>query len=183
MNLTFKGFLREYCRELTCLETDNLRKLCAAANRSNPSAAEAIMVFAAVQNKAAYAATLARDTWMSGIYERFASDVALYPTVEHYLQSGQAPERFAKVWLAYQAKKQAIVTDRRVISLMRAKTLDTLSASKTTIYSLCRDLQLNRGNVYAYLNKGDVTKVSRNTARMIMEHAQSGLSTERFGGQ
>ncbi len=28
MNLTFKGFLRNYCRELTGLETDNLKNYC-----------------------------------------------------------------------------------------------------------------------------------------------------------
>lgn len=175
MNLTFKGFLRGYCRELTGLETDSLRKLIAAVDNSCPAAAEAVMVFAAVQGKAAYAATLARGMWMSDLCERFVADVALFPSVEHYLRSGQAPDRFAKVWLAYQARKQAIVVDRRTISLMRAKTLEALSQTNATIYSLCRDLQLNRGNMYAYLNRGDASKVSRNTARTIMEYAQSGV--------
>ena len=36
---------------------------------------------------------------------------------------------------------------------------------------LAARLGLNRGNVYAYLNGGDVTKVSRATARRIMEAA------------
>lgn len=175
MNLTFKGFLRGYCRELTGLETDSLRKLIAAVNSSCPAAAEAVMVFAAIQGKATYAATLARGMWMGDSYERFAADVALFPSVEHYLRSDQVSDRFAKVWLAYQARKQAIVVDRRAISLMRTKTLEALSQTNATIYSLCRDLRLNRGNVYAYLNKGDVSKVSRNTARTIMEYAQSGV--------
>ena len=38
-----------------------------------------------------------------------------------------------------------------------------------TVYRLCRDLGFNEGNVYACLDAGDVTKVSRATARRIME--------------
>ena len=51
MNLTLKGFLRGYCRELTGLQTDNLRKLLGAVLDNAPSAAEALMGFAAVQGK------------------------------------------------------------------------------------------------------------------------------------
>ncbi len=42
-----------------------------------------------------------------------------------------------------------------------------------TAYRICKDLDLNLGNIYAYLNRGDVAKVSRNTARRILEHASS----------
>ena len=55
---------------------------------------------------------------------------------------------------------------------MREKTLAALASSGRTVYSLCGELGLNRGNVYAYLNAGDVTKVSRATARRILEAAQ-----------
>ena len=52
---------------------------------------------------------------------------------------------------------------------MRKKTLDALHANNVSIYRLCKDLGLNLG--YAYLSKGDATKVSRDTARTIMEYA------------
>ena len=54
---------------------------------------------------------------------------------------------------------------------MRKKTLDALHTNNVSIYRLCKDLGLNLGNVYAYLSKGDATKVSRDTARTIMEYA------------
>ncbi len=88
-----------------------------------------------------------------------------------FLQSEQAPERYRKVWNAYLAKRDAVVADRRVSGLMREKTLAAMKARNVTPYRLCEDLGLNKGNVYAYLNKGDLTKVSRATARKIMEYA------------
>ena len=56
---------------------------------------------------------------------------------------------------------------------MRDKTVRALESSELTVYRLCKDLQLNMGNVYAYLNNGDATKVSKATARTIMNYATS----------
>ncbi len=173
MNLTFKGFLRGYVRELTQLRTDNLRKLCHAVEHDAPAAAEALMVFAAMQGKAAYLARLSEGTWMQREYAEQATILGEQHPIEDYLASEAAPMRYQKVWNAYVAKRDASAADRRISSLMRQKTLDALQSSGTTIYRLCKDLGLNLGNVYAYLNNDDPTKVSKATARRIMEYATS----------
>lgn len=173
MNLTFKGFLRDYVRELTLLDTDNLKKLLGAVSTESPAAAEALMAFAAIQGKADYLAKLAANTAFAGGYAAFAAATSglAGEKVEEYLASAESPARYQKVWLAYLSKKRKIDSDRRVIGLMREKTLESLRASGTTVYSICKQLGLNAGNVYAYLNQGDVKKVSRATARRIMEAA------------
>ena len=56
---------------------------------------------------------------------------------------------------------------------MREKTVAALEGAGVTVYRLCADLGLNQGNVYAYLGKGDVTKVRRSTARRMLERAQA----------
>ena len=173
MNLTFRGFLREYCRELTGLQTDDLRKLVHSCVNSSPAAAEVVMVFAAVQGKATYAASLAKGTWMEDGFKNFADQISDVTDIEAHLATEAAPERYKKVLDAYHAKKYAIKADRRVISLMREPILAALEKSGTTIYSTCTQLKLNKGNVYAYLNKGDASKVSRSTARRIMEFAEA----------
>lgn len=171
MNLTFKGFLRAYCRELTGKQTDSLKKLCESVATESPAAAEAVMVFAAMQGKESYLVNLAKGTWMEGNYRTFSEECKRWPSLEDYLASPQAPDRYAKVWNAYVARKQAIVSDRRIISLMRPKTLEAMANSNITAYRLCKDLGLNLGNVYAYLSKGDVTKVSKRTARKLLERS------------
>ncbi|MGN0262715.1 MAG: hypothetical protein ACI4B9_07750 [Eggerthellaceae bacterium] len=171
MNLTFKGFLRSYCRELTDLQTDSLKKLLTAVLNEAPAAAEALMCFAAAQGKADYLANLASRTSLESDYRQMADILKDEADLEGYLSSRKAPVRYEKIWLAYRAKKEAIKADRRVIALMREKTLKALKKSHLTVYGLCKQLNLNRGNVYAYLNAGDVTKVSRDTARLLMEAA------------
>lgn len=171
MNLTFKGFLRAYCRELTGVESDSLRRLFAAVATDSPAAAEAVMVFAAQQGKAAYLARLAQGSWAESSYRGFTEAIASFESLASYLQSDAAPQRYRKVWQAWEAQRDAIATDRRVISMMRERTQAALAQASTTPYAICQQLGLNKGNFYAYLNGGDVTKVSRATARRIMETA------------
>ena len=173
MNLTFKGFLRNYCCELTELETSNLRKLLAEALTNAPAAAEALMCFAASQNKADYLAKLAQDTSLENQYREVAQQLSSADSLESWLSSDAAPTRYNKVWRAYLSKRNAIDADRRVIALMRDKTLASIDSTGRTIYGLCTQLGLNKGNVYAYLNAGDVSKVSRSTARRLMEAASA----------
>lgn len=173
MNLTFKGFLRNYCRELTRLNTDNLKKLLTAVNTSAPSAAEALFLFAVLQNKADYLVKISLGSWVHEQYEKALHDSKEFNSISDYLTSDSAPERYKKVWNAYCAKKYAVETDRRVIMLMREKTLAAMKAADLTAYAVCKKLNLNIGNVYAYLHSGDVTKVSRATARKIMQFVLS----------
>lgn len=179
MNLTFKGFLRNYCRELTDLNTDNLKKLLAAVNTTAPSAAEALFLFAMVQNKADYLVKASRGSWVYEQYERTLHDSKNFDSISDYLASDAAPERYKKVWNAYSAKKYAAKSDRRIIKLMREKTLNAMEAAGLTAYLICKELNLNIGNVYAYLHSGDVTKVSRATARKIMQFAINSETTIR----
>jgi hypothetical protein len=174
MNLTFKGFLRGYCRELTGSDTDSLSRLFAKVQTTAPAAAEAVMVFAALQDKAGYLCRLASGTEFSPSYEGFRAQLSKYGTLEACLQAENTGERYRKVWQAWLAKRDAIVADRRVIALMRERTLEALQTTGVkSAYALCKELRLNKGNFYAYLNKGDATKVSRATARKIMQAAQA----------
>lgn len=173
MNLTFRGFLREYCRELTELETDSMKKLCSAVSESSPHAAEALFLFAAERGRVDQLLKLSDGTWMKSLYQEAAQQLESSGSVQAFLASETAPERFRKVYQAFSARKAKTANDRRVIGLMREKTLANLQAKKITVYRVCAELSLNQGNVYAYLNKGDVTKVSRQTARRIMEFAAS----------
>lgn len=173
MNLTLKGFLRGYVRELTGLETDSLKRLLEATLNSAPAAEEAVMAFAAAQGKAAYLAKLAKGTRLEEPYREASERIDQSTDLESFFVDAGSTERYRKVWLAYCAKKDAIKADRRAILLMRDKTLEAMAATQHSIYGVCKELGLNQGNVYAYLNKGDASKVSRATARRIMEFTRS----------
>lgn len=181
MNLTFSGFLKGYCRELSGLDTSNVKKLLRAADGDAPRTAEPLFLWAASADKLPYLLVNSEGTWMEDEYRENAELLASFGSLEDALRAEAFPPRYQSAWTVYQARRGAARADRHVNDLMRKKTLDALQASGTTCYRLCKDLNLNKGNVYAYLNKGDSSKVSRATARRIMDYALSKAEEHQQG--
>lgn len=171
MNLTFEGFLKGYCRELSGQQSLNFRKLVKRATADAPRVAEPLFLLALAQGKAEYVLSLSEDSWMEEGYRDVFSLYGQAGSLASLCAGDKLPNRYANVWRAYRGMKEKPVADRRVNALMRKRTLKALEESGVTRYSICRDLHLNKGNVYAYL-AGDDSKVSRKTARRIMEYAE-----------
>lgn len=171
MNFTFAGFLKGYCRELSGQESLSFRKLVQLAQTEAPRVAEPMFMLALCQGKEGYLVNLAQGTWLEAQYKELVAMREHGETVEAFASRSDLPSRYANVWNAYRGKKEAAQKDRRLNGLMRAKTLEALRASGVTCYALCKQLGLNKGNVYAYLNGGDSSKVSYKTAQRIMNHA------------
>ena len=176
MRLTFKGFLHSYCQELAGVRTSSIKKLCAAATDAAPRTAEPLFLYAMEEGRLALLLKYSTGTWMHDDYRSLARLAGPYETdARRFAEECALPERYAAVLSAFRAHAGSVEADRRVIGLMRGKTIEALAASGTTAYRLCKDLGLNMGNVYAYLNKGDVTKVSRDTARRILAYSRTGM--------
>lgn len=173
MNLTFKGFLKLYCRELSGEKTLSYRKLVALAKADAPRVAEPIWLMAWLDGKSKYLLELSCGTWMEQEYRDLAQRFGHEVDVVALLENEQLPNRYQNVWRAFRAKHDGVLADRRVIALMRDKTLKALKEHEETCYAVCKQLGLNKGNVYAYLRGADVSKVSRATARRIYEYAMS----------
>lgn len=173
MNLTFKGFLGAYCRELTGLGTTSLRRLCEAAAENAPRAAEPLFLLAVEEGRLPLLLKASKGTWMEGCYAHAARLLEGGDSLDSFLSDPATPERFRRVREAYEAKRNAIEADRRMAGLMRDRAVAAMGERGLTAYRIAKDLGLNLGNTYAYLGKGDATKVSLGTARRIMEHACS----------
>lgn len=180
MNLTFEGFLKGYCRELSGQRSLSYRKLVEQATTVEPRVAEPLFLLALAQGKAEYVLGLSEGSWMEEGYRGVLSLYNQAGSLASLCTKGKLPNRYANVWRAYRGVKERPAADRRVNALMRKRTLDALAGSSLTRYGLCRDLHLNKGNVYAYL-AGDDSKVSRETARRIMEYAEEESAGERDG--
>ena len=168
--LTFRGFLRRYCAELAGTETSSLARLCRIASGEAPRVAEPLFLLAWEAGKLVYLLRLSEGTWMHEEYATLARFAETYPNALAFASSEDAPPRYRSVADAYGVGEDLLAADRRMTALMRDKTLAALKKSGMTRYRLCEDLGLNKGNVYAYL-AGDTSKVSRETARRIMEYA------------
>lgn len=170
MYRTFKGFLRQYCRELSGLDTLSLRKLVAAAD-DNARLVEPLFALAAVQGKADYLVRISRRSWFHDDYERLADKLTKHGSIEKLLASSDAPERYASTLLSFRAQGDLLTADRRINGLLRPRIIDALAAKGITRYRLCKELGLNLGNVYAYL-AGDNAKVSKDTAWRMLRYVE-----------
>ena len=178
MNLTFEGFLKGYCRELSGQQSLSFRKLVKQAMTVEPRVAEPLFLLALAQGKADYVLGLSEGSWMEEGYRGVLSLYGQTGSLASLCAEDKLSNRYANVWRAYRGVKEKPAADRRVNALMRKRTLEALKDSGVTRYGLCRALHLNKGNVYAYL-AGDDSKVSRETARRIMEYAEEKGAGER----
>lgn len=171
MKRTFKGFLKAYCSELAGFETESLKKLL-DQTAYTPRLVEPLFCLALEKGKLKYLLRLAKSTPMEQEWNELSKGASRYKSAERWLANAEVPERYRKVLSAYASQGDVLAADRRIISLMRKKTLAALEASGKTRYSVCKALGLNKGNFYAYL-AGDSSKVCRSTARKILEYARS----------
>lgn len=171
MKRTFKGFLKAYCSELAGLKTESLKKLLNEAENS-PRVVEPLFCLALETGKLTYLTRLAKGTHMEQEWNDLAKSARRYRSAERWLTKADIPKRYKKVLEAYKSQGDLLAADRRIVSLMREKTLDALEASGKTRYGVCKALELNKGNFYAYL-AGDNSKVSRDTARRILNYVQN----------
>ena len=87
--------------------------------------------------------------------------------VKDFLKSDFAPKRYAAVLDAYNANFDFIDSNRRILSKLRPKVEASLKKSGISKYKACKDLGINPGNFYAYMN-GDDTKISKEIAYAVI---------------
>ena len=173
--LTFIGYLKSYLKELTGSDTQSLTKLGKLAFRNYPRATEPVFLLAVLQQKTpallrAVAGTYLEDEY-GNLTKLFASPNGLMMALLN--EDKRLPVRYRKVYQSYRSKKMRVETNRNASLLMREKTLTLMKRKGLSKYRIYTDLSLNAGNINAFLKNGDTTKVSRQTARMILDYVQS----------
>lgn len=54
--------------------------------------------------------------------------------------------------------------------LMRKKVLSLLAEKHVTVYRVCKDTGINRGRLYRWLNKGDMSAISCRSVAKILRY-------------
>ena len=84
-----------------------------------------------------------------------------------FLKSDLAPKRYAAVLDAFNAKDDILNSNRRILGQLRPKVESSLKKSGISKYKACKDLGINPGNFYAYMN-GDNSKISEEIAYAVI---------------
>ena len=168
--LSFSGFLKQYLPTLSDLNTFSVRKLM-QASQTNPRLREPLFLYAL-------------ETGKTDLMEQYAAPNSCFTTwcqsySKNQMQNALAqedpsvPENFHKVWRSYQSVKNRVQRDNHTKSLMRSKILRLQKEKHLTTYRMYSALQMNPGNMNAWLKHGDDGKVSLESARKVLHFAQN----------
>lgn len=172
--LTFKGFLTQYVRRLSRQDTNSLYRLAAEAAGDNPRLREPLLLYALFAGKQGVLLMAAKDETLRGHY---AGLVSRYSAEEMAVLLEQGSpllgEEYHKVWRSYLSRKNRVQADNHTKALMRKKVKRLQEKNGVTNYRIYTDLNLNPGNLNAWLKHGNGEKVSLDTARLTLRYVES----------
>ncbi len=172
--LTFKGFLLQYVKNLSMQDTNSLYKLSTEAATENPRLREPLLLYALLSQKHNLLLSATKDTELHTEYHhllyRYTAEDMLQLLKDH---SSALPEGYHKVWNSYLNRKNKGQADDHTKTLMRNKVKHLQAAYGISNYRIYTDLKLNPGNLNAWLKHGDCSKVSLETARSALKYVQN----------
>ena len=172
--LTFRGFLTQYVKQLSFEETNSLYKLAAEASGSNPRLREPLFLYAVYTQKERVLLQATKEPALYAEYDRMVSLYTAEKITELFEQTSPLlPVEYHKVWRSYQSRKNRGLADERTKELMRQKVKRLQEKYGVTTYRIYTDLNLNPGNLNAWLKHGNGDKVSLETARNTLRYVEN----------
>lgn len=172
--LTFKGFLTSYVKQLSTQNTNDIYKLVAEAKELNPRLREPLFLYALYMDKVAILMRAAKDTSLypeySQMYLSFDADAITKSFQSH---SSEVRYEYHKVWKSFTVQRDRLQADDHTKELIRQKVQRLQAKTGVTNYRIYTDLKLNPGNINAWLKHGDAGKVSLETARRTLKYVEN----------
>lgn len=164
--LRFENFLKKYIRDLS-FGTASIKKLIAECE-DFPKLREPLFLYAVFNGKLKLLYSVLEKTPNEEL-QRLCDTYGNTLTIEQLEQQDEnIPERLRRVWTSYVAVRDSAEADNYMKGLMRKKVLSLLEEKNVTVYRVCKDSGINRGRVYRWLNKGDMSAIScRSIAKVL----------------
>lgn len=173
-DLTFRGFLTQYVKQLSVEKTNSLYKLAAEASSNNPRLREPLFLYAVYTQKEKVLLQATKEPALHAEYDHMVSLYTVDRTTELFEQASPLlPAEYHKVWRSYQSCKNRGQADEHTKELMRQKVKRLQEKNGVTTYRIYTDLKLNPGNLNAWLKHGNGNKVSLETARRTLRYVES----------
>lgn len=171
--LTFKGFLARYVKQLSKSKTNSLYKLAKEASSDNARLREPLLLFALYSGKQTVLLQATKDQKLFAEYQRMVSQYSADQITQMFESSASTvPNEYHKVWRSFQSQKNRGQSDDHTKELMRLKIKQLQKRCGVSNYRIYTALNLNPGNVNAWLKHGAADKVSLETARTILHYVQ-----------
>lgn len=166
--LRFENFLKNYMRDLS-FGTTSIKKLVAECE-DFPKLCEPLFLHAKFNGKLKLLYSVLEKT-PNGELQHLCDTYGSTLTIEQLEQQDEdVPERLRRVWTSYVAVRDSAEADNYMKGLMRKKVLSLLEEKNITVYRVCNDTGINRGRVYRWLNKGDMSVISCRSIAKILRY-------------
>ena len=171
--LTFKGFLARYVKQLSKSKTNSLYKLAKEASSDNTRLREPLLLFALYSGKQTVLLQATKDQKLFAEYQRMVSQYSADQMTQMFENSASAvPYEYHKVWRSFLFQKNRGQSDDYTKELMRLKIKQLQKQCGVSNYRIYTALNLNPGNVNTWLKHGAADKVSIETARTILHYVE-----------
>ena len=174
--LTFRGFLTRYVKELSKAKTNSLYKLAEEASSDNARLREPLLLFALYSGKQTVLLQATKDQHLFAEYQKMVSQYSAQQMTQMFEDNDSVlPNEYHKVWRSFQSQKNRVQSDDHTKELMRLKVKRLQERCGVSNYRIYTDLKLNPGNVNAWLKHGVADKVSLDTARRTLRYVEGYL--------
>jgi len=175
--LTFKGFLHQYVKELSNCGVSDIRLLAREVPESNYRLVEPLVLYALSINKGDYLRRVAEDSFLIAEAFRFEGmcpdDVVSLLEHELKCENGGIPINYIKTYQSYIYFRDKQKNHNHTKMLMRKRINELRLQKDISIYRVYTDLNLNHGCVHAYIKNGNVEGIGLKTAKRILEYLKS----------
>lgn len=172
--LTFAGYLKQYVPYLARTQSRSMSRL-ASHMRTSPRVVEPLLLLAATTDRTR---ELSKHL---GSRPRLLEELRLLELLElegglEAALSSKDPRlrpEYVKAWNSYVAKRDAHLRDARLKQLARDRALELEKVKDVTRYRVAQDLNLNHGNLHAFLTQGTVSKLSLERAYQLVDYLEA----------
>lgn len=170
--LTFEGFLRCYVQALSMHDTLNIRVLAEEAAKENPRLREPLVLYALLYGKDHLLCRAAVNTVFGELCAEWSKKYDRASLLEALENGGELPREFEKVWNSYKARRDRCKFNDEKKELIRNRVLSLCEEGRISRYRIYTDLNMNPGNVNAWLKHGNADKVSLSAAKEILNYVK-----------
>jgi len=175
--LSFKGFLRQYVKELSYCGTNNIRQLAKEVPNGNYRLVEPLVLYALSTNKDGYLQRVAEDSFLLSesfrFYDMNFCDVTNLLEKKNINNTDSMPFNYIKAYQSFVLFRDKQKNQNHSKTLRRNRINKLRLQKNISIYRIYTDLKLNHGNVHNYLKNGNVSGVGWNTVNQILEYVKT----------
>jgi hypothetical protein len=170
--LTLKGYLSGYVRQLSGLETNNIKRLAKEAH-SNHRLREPLFLYAYCTDKIDLLLNYTSGSAVGDGFSRVRSAFT-FPELLYALEANDntVDERYRKCYNSFVRRRDMHKTYNRKKYLMRTRIIELQSTKQVTTYRIYKDLGLNGANVNSFIKNNKAEKLSLAVVRTILNYLE-----------